>query len=236
MSNKIDIKRSYFNSDEYGRIIDNSFRELSTSRTGSISNFIENFITELPFMPTGALDLFVSESKDLSSITDGQYEVERLNSIINDSLERQERNQRNDANEHPIIPNGSFFRTGGQVIKDNKITLRKGIFYYVQEGYLRRIDSAETFIQLFKAKVNNTPYDKATFKNNVPYVDSSFLSSFPQGVILDKTALSKEEAETDIRTSNAFTSDSGGADDSGGGNNNEGSGPVGSVPDRPDQR
>lgn len=193
MNNKVNIKRSYFNENEYGKIIDNSFRELSISRTGSISDFVDNFLRELPNMPSEILDFFVSESENFTSSFDSSTEVDRLNSMITSSLEEQALTKDADTNEHPIIPNGSFVRTT-KSFSDNgrRVRLKDGKFYYIEGGFIRKIDSPTTFIQIFKAKTQLNPYDKQSFVDNVPMVEQSFIDIFPQGLDLTKDVLTKE--------------------------------------------
>jgi hypothetical protein len=202
MSNKINIKRPYFNSNEYGKVIDNSFRELNFSKTGSISDFTNKFLQELPNMSPEVLDFFIRQTAPyLRTDKPTDYEIRRLKETITGSLEAREIPQ---TKEHPIIPNGSFFRDKDPLNNGNKgkVRLKNIKFWYMQEGLLRYLQPGGVFEQLFKSITGKDPYDDKGTPEIWKYtseVKPNFLNSLPQGKDITADSLGEETPETDIR-------------------------------------
>ena len=201
MNNKVNIKRPYFNSNEYGKVIDNSFREFNFPRTGSISDFTNKFLQELPNMPPEALDFFIRETFPFLNTDEPiDFEIRRLNEIITGSLEEREIPQ---IKEHPIIPNGSFFRDKDPVKggKNDRVRLAGVKFWYMQDGVLRYLQPG-VFKDLFKSITGKNPYDTKGTPEIWKYtseVRPNFLNSLPQGKDITAESLGEETPETDIK-------------------------------------
>jgi hypothetical protein len=199
MSNKVNIKRPYFNSNEYGKVIDNSFREFTSSKTGSISDFFTRFLQELPNMSPEVLDFFISGSEEFSDIeTPFDFEILRLNEIATGSVESRTMPE---TKEHPIIPNGSFFIVGGDAVRrrvgKDVVRLSGQNFWYIQNGKARYLQPG-VFKELFKSTTGEDPYDTDSFKKYVSYASVTFINSFPRGEAISQTSLGEETSENEI--------------------------------------
>jgi hypothetical protein len=199
MSNKVNIKRPYFNSNEYGKVIDNSFKEFTSSKTGSISDFSTRFLQELPNMSPEVLDFFIEESLPFSDIeTPFDYEILRLNEIATGSIESRTIPE---TKEHPVIPNGSFFIIGGDAVRrrigKDVVRLKDQIFWYIQNGKARYLQPG-VFKELFKSITGEDPYDKDSFKKYVSYASTTFINSFPRGGDISQDSLGDEKSENEI--------------------------------------
>jgi hypothetical protein len=197
MSNKVNIKRPYFNSNEYGKVIDNSFREFTFSKTGSISDFSTRFLQELPNMSPEVLDFFISGSEEFSEETLFDFEILRLNEIATGSIESRTIPE---TKEHPIIPNGSFFREGDPVKKigtKRVVRLKGRRFWYMQEGLLRYLQPG-VFKELFKSITGKDPYNYKEIWAYTSEVKIDFLNSIPRGKDITVDSLGEETPETNI--------------------------------------
>lgn len=206
MSNQnINIRRPYFKRDKYGQVIDNSFQQPGDiSVTGSVGDFYSNYLSLLLSMTPEQHALFYSGSipfAELDQTNLSASEVERLRALVSESRENKEIKNDNTPRENPVVPNGSFFRRGGALIDGDKVRLRNGIFYYVQEGIVRKCESAEVFLSLFKSVTSLNPYNKDVLKDNVPYIENnSFITFFPKGKDITKDDLGSESYETEQDT------------------------------------
>lgn len=198
MSNQnINIKRPYFKKDKYGQIIDNDFQQVDIFSTGSIGDFYSNYLSLLLSMTPEQHNLFYRGSLpfvDLDKTRFSANEVERLKALVSESLENKELRNNNTSKEHPVIPNGSFFRRGGSLINGDKVQLKNGIFFYIQDGIARRCETPSVFLSLFQSVTNLNPYDKEVLKDNVPF-DEGYLFNFPEGKIITSTDLGTNDLE-----------------------------------------
>jgi hypothetical protein len=196
----INIRRPYFKKDKYGRIIDNSFQQPGdVFVTSSVSDFYSNYLSLLLSMTPEQHALFYSGSLPYSgsdTTNPSSNEVERLRALVSESLENKELRNNNTPQENPVVPNGSFYRRGGALIDGDKVRLKNGIFYYIQDGKVRQFDSPGTFLSLFRSITSLNPYKKEVLKDNVPYIENAnFINSFPQGKIITKDDLGAENYE-----------------------------------------
>jgi hypothetical protein len=190
----INIRRPYFKKDKYGRIIDNSFQQLGdVFVTSSIGDFYSNYLSLLLSMTPEQHALFYSGSLPYSGSDKTNLsanEVERLKALVSESRENKILRNDNTQQEHPIVPNGSFYRRGGQVIDKDKVSLKNGIFFYVQDGKARLCETPNVFLSLFQSITNLNPYDKEVIKDNVPVIGTSGL---PEGKIITLADLGEEK-------------------------------------------
>jgi len=202
MSNQnINIRRPYFKKNKYGQIIDNSFQQPGdVFVTSSVGDFYSNYLSLLLSMTPEQHALFYSGSLPFVKLDQtnlSSSEVERLRALVSESLENKELRNNNTPQEHPVIPNGSFIRTGGQVIDKDKVRLKNGIFYYIQEGKARRCRTPAVFLSLFQSITSLDPYKKEVLENNVPFDKGSWLNFFSKGKDITLEDLGAENYDSD---------------------------------------
>jgi hypothetical protein len=189
----INIRRPYFKKDKYGRIIDNNFQQLGdVFVTSSIGDFYSNYLSLLLSMTPEQHALFYSGSLPYSKFDTtnlSSSEVERLRALVSESRENKVLRNDNTSQEHPIIPNGSFYRQGEQVIFGNEIKLANGVFFYIQDGKARRCETPNVFLSLFQSVTNLNPYKKEVLEDNVPYIG---VGGLPEGKIITLADLGSE--------------------------------------------
>jgi hypothetical protein len=193
----INIRRPYFKKDKYGRIIDNNFQQLGdVFVTSSIGDFYSNYLSLLLSMTPEQHALFYSGSLPYSGSDKTNLsanEVERLKALVSESRENKILRNDNTQQEHPIVPNGSFYRTGGSLIDGDRVRLANGVFYYIQDGKARRCETPNVFLSLFQSVTNLNPYKKDVLKDNVPY--TNIYDFLPQGKIITLADLGAENYE-----------------------------------------
>jgi hypothetical protein len=148
-------------------------------------------------MSPEVLDFFISGSEEFSEETLFDFEILRLNEIATGSVESRTIPE---TKEHPIIPNGSFFREGDPVkeVNGKRVVRLKGRrFWYMQEGLLRYLQPG-VFKELFKSITGKDPYNYKDIWAYTSEVKIDFLNSIPRGKDITVDSLGEETPETNI--------------------------------------
>jgi hypothetical protein len=169
------IQRPYFRKQEYPRVVDTGFNELtrtiSDTQVEDLINEYRKIANSLP--PEIHADIARNSGAALGIDIDEEDfdEINRLNNLL-DELEGQDiQEQTIDSREHPHYRNGSFikgwtYRPSTNADFDNlsEEELDKNVaYYYMQQGYKRQIIDKTLFEILYTLRTKNNNYKSIPF-------------------------------------------------------------------------
>lgn len=179
------IQRPYFRKQEYPRVIDTGFNELtktvSDTQVENLINEYRKLADSLP--PEIHADIARNSGAALGVDIDEENfdEINRLNNLL-DELESQDIQENTiDSREHPHYRNGSFikgwtYRPSADVNFDtlSEEDLDKNVaYYYMQQGYKRQIIDKILFEILYTLRTKNNNY------KSIPFCEPNTLEKIP---------------------------------------------------------
>jgi hypothetical protein len=179
------IQRPYFRKQEYPRVVDTGFNELtktvSDTQVADLINEYRKIANSLP--PEIHANIARNSGAALGIDVDEEDfdEINRLNNLL-DELEGQDfQEQTIDSREHPHYRNGSFikgwtYRPSNNVNFDtlSEEDLDTNVaYYYMQQGYKRQIIDKTLFEILYTLKTKNNNY------KSIPFCEPQTLEKIP---------------------------------------------------------
>jgi len=202
------IRRPYFRKQEYPRVVDTGFNELtktvSDTQVEDLINEYRKIANSLP--PEIHTDIARNSGAALGIDIDEEDfdEINRLNNLL-DELESQDfQEQTINSREHPHFRNGTFIKgkkvklPSGQVFSENELELEKDFtYYFMQQGYKREIRDNTEDKPLFKFlyTIKNKRRD---WNNAVPACTIDTLEKIPTAAPITNE-IGKETSLTNIR-------------------------------------
>jgi hypothetical protein len=206
------IRRPYFRKQEYPRVVDTGFNELtktvSDTQVEDLINEYRKIANSLP--PEIHADIARNSGAALGIDVDEENfdEINRLNDLL-DQLESEEfQEQTVNLREHPHFRNGTFIKgfelkpPSGPIVSENELKLEKEhTFYFMQQGYKRRIERIEIgneginsfFKILYRLKNKRSDWNDA-----VPFCRSEVLGKIPTAAPITYFGFGSETILTDI--------------------------------------
>jgi hypothetical protein len=207
------IRRPYFRKQEYPRVVDTGFNELtktvSDTQVEDLINEYRKIANSLPPEIHGDIARNSGAALGIDVDEENFDEINRLNDLL-DQLESEEfQEQTIGLREHPHFRNGTFIkgfkvkRPSGTIVSEDDLKLEKDhTFYFMQKGHKREIE---------KIKINNDEGVNGFFKflyilrnkrrdwnDAVPFCRSEVLEKIPTAVDITYSTFGKETILTDI--------------------------------------
>lgn len=202
------IQRPYFRKQEYPRVVNTGFNELtktvSDTQVEELLNEYRRIADSLP--PEIHAEIAQNSGAALGIDIDEENfdEINRLNNLL-DELESQDfQEQTIDSREHPYFRNGTFIKgkkiklPSGQIFSESELKLEKEFtYYFMQQGYKREIidntkdKSFFKFLYTIKTK-------RRDWNNAVPACTLDTLEKIPTAAPITYE-IGKETILTDIK-------------------------------------
>ena len=206
------IRRPYFRKQEYPRVVDTGFNELtktvSDTQVEDLINEYRKIANSLP--PEIHADIVRDSGAALGIDVDEENfdEINRLNNLL-DELESEEIQENIiDSREHPHFRNGTFIKgfkvkiPSGTIVSENDLKLEtEHTFYFMQQGHKREIEKIsinnEGISGFFKFlyRLRNKRRD---WNDAVPFCRSEVLEKIPTAAPITYYGFGSETLLTDI--------------------------------------
>lgn len=181
------IQRPYFGRQNYGRVIDKDFSQLSRteeSSTKKIQDLVKEYQRLYDSLPADIHGYIARTCAKALGTNLEQENIDRINELnhILDDLENQlNQDDTIDLQEHPNFANGSFIQGDIIVREKGKLNNKKG-YWLMQRGHRRPIgengDDVDLFKFLFSVRAKRNPSDPNIIQE-VPTLEKETLIQIP---------------------------------------------------------
>jgi hypothetical protein len=179
------IKRPYFGRQNYGRVIDKDFNQLSQtqdSSTKKIQDLVKEYNRLYDSLPADIHKYIAKTCAKALGFNPDQANIDKINELnhILDDLENQlSQDDLIDVQQHPNFANGSFIR--GKIITSTGAKSKTG-YWFMQRGHRRPIgklaDDVDLFKFLFNVIAKKNPSDP-NIDSQVPLLTQDTLVGIP---------------------------------------------------------